>query len=186
MSLLERIKGRIETDLSDTELQLLIDEATSAIVRRFGGSVVDPSSVDPVEPVTVVVPGGTASLFLNPPIDIDADDLEVIETSGGVDTTLVAADVRAWHGGRRLERLATGTNPRARWGNLVTLTYTPVDDTDERNEVVIKLVMLSITYQGLIKGDRAGDTSSYGSLTADSYQKERELLLASLSPPLMA
>lgn len=174
----------METDLSDTELQLMIDEATSEIVRRFGGSVVEPGSVDDVEPVTVTLPGGDASLFLNPPAM--AEDLEVIEIDSEVETTLDAGDFRVWHGGRRLERLSTGTTPRARWGGLVTLTYFPVDDTNQRNEVAIKLVLLSMTYQGLVKGDRSGDVSSYGSMTAASYTEERELLLNTLSPPLMA
>ena len=62
------------------------------------------------------------------------------------------------------------------------LTYTPVSDSKQREEVTIKIVHLSITYQGLNKQERAGDYSRGGSVTADAFDKERNILINSLAP----
>jgi hypothetical protein len=175
VTLLERVKERVETDLSDPELQRMIDEALIEIIQRYG------PHADSTKPITVLLPGGFPSLFPLRPVD-ETNTVEIVESIGTTETTLASNDYRAWHGGRRLERLATGNNPAARWGDSVRITYTPANDGNQREEVAIKLVDLSLSYRGLIKGDRVGDTTE--SLTSESFVRERDALLASLSPTL--
>lgn len=170
MALIDRVKERLSPDLSDDELNLLIEEATGEIVRRYGHAV-------SAGPVTVTLSGGNRSLFLDRPLDLGAD-VEVVEIDGDLETTLTADDFHVWHGGRLLERLSTGTNARSRWSNLVTVTYVPIDDTARRDETVIKLVKLSIDYEGGVSRE---DIDGY-STTFSDYTKERESLLASLAP----
>ena len=179
MALIDRINERLENDLTTTELGALIDEASAAVVKRHGAAAADASDS---EPFTALIEGeGGRSIYPLRAVS-DDDDLEIEETIGTDETTLDSDDYRIWYGGRRIERLGTGTNPRSAWGDLVTITFNPVADQEARDEVIIKLVMLSMTYQGLVKGDRVGDTST----DLGSYQTERNLILASLDPPLMA
>lgn len=175
MALIDRVKERVETDLTDAELASIIAEAQAEIRQRWG------PDADSASPITVTTPGGDHALNLYRPLDAE-EAIVVAETvSGGVSgettTTLAADDYRVWYGGRALERLAGGTNSRSRWGDRVAVTYTPVDDTPQREEVVIKLVQLAVEYEGL-------DRRSVGDTTADhlDYPAEREKLIASLSP----
>src|SRR3546814_9048185 len=97
-------------------------------------------------------------------------------------TELTADDYRILHGGRTLERLVGGTNGATRWAPLVEVTYTPVSDAAKREEVVIKMVALDLTYRGLDKQESVGDYSRSGSVTSDAYTRERDALLQQLAP----
>lgn len=167
MPLIDRVKERTKSDLSDPELQALIDENEDEIVRRYGARATD-------DPITVEVEGGTESLILTHPI---VDELEIVETDGDVETTLDETDYRVWNGGRRLQRLDGGVNPRSDWAGLVTLTYNPVSMNKQRDETIIKLITLSIDYEG-VKSENIDDHST----SFVDYHDEREKLLQSLAP----
>jgi hypothetical protein len=173
MALLERVKERFKPELGDTELQAMIDEAVDAIDKRYGA--LDAS--DPVEPIDLTLEGRTRSLFPGQPIDPGAA-LVIVETEWDTETTLAADDYRVWFGGRRLERLTTGTNPRSVWAPEVTVTFFPVNDQKQRDEVALKLVKLSIDYEGGLEREGIDGYSA----TFSDYTKERETLLASLAP----
>lgn len=194
MALLDRVKERVESDLSDTELGNLITEAQRAISERFG------PDRNTSSPITVTLDGGTRTLDLARPLDT-AQTVVVTEYLGSVPdstlddwagavleetaTVLQATDYRVRNGGRTLERIFTGPNSRARWGTRVDVTYVPVDDQAKRDEVVIKLVALAVEYEGVVER-RAGDTSTVHALHGGGggtiYQDERDQLLATLAP----
>ncbi len=169
---LSRVKERIETDLSDTELQAMIDEVQSEINVKFG-----------------VI--GSITIFLDGDRDLDGDrrflnlarprdtgqTITVVEIDGTDETTMAADDFRILHGGRTLERLIDGTNGRNFWERLVKVMYTPVSDVKERDEVIIQLVQLGITFRGL-SSEKAGDYSA----SFPDYLAERDKLLDRLSP----
>jgi hypothetical protein len=178
MVALSRVKERIETDLSDAEIQAMIDGAAADIDLRFG----------PNAELTVIVgddrdlDGGGRFLDLPRPID-EALSITIVEidppNQGGLaaKTTLQADDYRILHRGRSVERLIDGTNGRARWAPLVEVTYTPVSDSKQRDEVIIQIVQLEAQARGL-SGERAGDwQASYPDLV-----EAREKLINSLSP----
>lgn len=177
MALLDRVKERIETDLSDSELQAMIDEVTAEIERRHGAT----------GEITVQRGGGMHTIMFNRPIDT-GEAVAVVEIESPAHgaaasrTTLAADDFRLLHGGRTLERLVDGTNGRLLWAPLVEVTYTPVSSALQRDEIVIKIVQLDITYRGLDKQVSAGDLSLGGSVTSDAYSRERDALLAQLAP----
>jgi hypothetical protein len=179
MSLIDRVKKRVPTDLDDVELQLMVDEALEAIINRWG------PNPDPAHPITMTVIGWGAIIDVGRPIDT-SQPIVIVETVpwdwwwGGITTvTLTSSDYAIRHNGRTLERLSTGPNPNYRraWGRQVTITYTPVSDANARQEAVIKLVMLGVQYQGL-------NSSSIGDVNQSylSYAQEREQILASLVP----
>jgi hypothetical protein len=174
MALLDRVKERIETDLSDAELQRLIDEANEEIIARYG------PHADSTAPITVSVRGGGRVIDLIRPIDTD-EDIVVTEYStagfivGESGTLLGADDYRVRNGGRTLDRLSGGYSTR--WGGTVEITYTPVNDGNQRQEVTIKLVALAIEY-GPYEKRTVGDVST----DHVDYAKEREKLIGSLNP----
>ena len=177
MALLDRLKLRVETDLTDTELEAMIDAETAEIVDRFGA----------IAEITHLEDGQRHFITLHRRID-EAQTIAIVEIfpsntgASGNRTILAADDYRITNGGRTIERLIDGTNGRRLWSDLVEFKYTPVSDQTRRDEVIIKLVNLSVTYHGLDKQERTGDFSRGGSVTANAYTKERESLLNSLAP----
>ena len=177
MVALARVKERIETDLSDAELQAMIDKVNAEIEARFGPNAEITVHLDGDRELA----GDRRFLSLTRPAD-QAQTITVVEIDGTTETTLAADDFRVLHRGRTLERRVGGTNGRLTWQRLVKVTYTPVSDARQRDEVTIKLVQLDITYRGLDKQEGAGDFSRSGSVTADAYPRERDALLAQLAP----
>lgn len=178
MALLDRVKARVETDLSDSELQAIIDANVAEIERRFG-AIAEFSHIAEGDRDVL---GQGRLLTIPRPIDT-GQPITVVETAcDDSETTLDAGDYRVLHGGRSLERLRSGPNARDEWASLVTVTYTPVSDQAERDEVTIALVQLDLSYRGLDKQESAGDYSRAGSVTADAYPAEREALLQRLAP----
>lgn len=176
MPLIDRVKERVEHALTDPELQRFIDEANQEIIDRWG------ANADPALPITVTLDGDRQVLSLPRPVD-SAHPVAITEYVSGhpvgaeTATTLAADDWRPWHGGRTLQRLAGGTNARSRWGDRIAITYTPRNDGNQRQEVIIKLVQLAVEYQG-VSERTVGD---HRQKNAD-YQTERERLIGSLAP----
>ncbi|WPJ68011.1 head-to-tail adaptor [Sinorhizobium phage StopSmel] len=180
MALIDRVKERTGTDLSDTELQAMIDAITLDIEARFGpagpitielGDFEDPQSrslrtlrlarpMDQTLPVTIVEvdPGNTG---------VAADEL-----------TLALGDYRVAHGGRTLQRLTGGPNGRSYWAPLVRVTYTPAGDRAARDEATIKIMQLDLSYRGGLKSERAGD---YQFTLAGDVSVEREKIFETLA-----
>lgn len=169
MALIDRVKERTKAELSDAEIGEMINEALEAIEERYG---------EPAQPVTERLGGGSVSIFTAQPIDQSADII-VAESVFDEETELLVSDFQIGGGGRRIERLDSGTNPRSTWGDSVVITYTPRSDQKRRDEVVIKLVMLGIEYEGV----KSANTDGYSSSHLD-YQTERERLIASLDRSL--
>jgi hypothetical protein len=173
MALIDRVKERFKPELGDPELQELIAEADAEIVRRYGLAAGDESGD---ESITVTFAGGSSSLFPARPIS-NAQDVEVVEIDGDIEIELDPSDYRLWHNGRRVERLGTGPNARTRWASLVEITYVPSNNTLQRDEVILKLVKLSLDYEGVTRDSIDGYSTTFADFT-----KERESLLASLAP----
>lgn len=161
---LAEVRQHVNTALDDPAVQRLIDDAYGEIERRYGV----------LTEITKLVRGGGTRLFPTRPID-EGQTITVKETVADVVTTLAADDFRVWHGGRMIERLDDGTNPRTTWGHPVEITYTPIGDA--RDRVAVDLVKLAIQYEGV----KSESIDAYSSSNLD-YDAERERLLASLAP----
>lgn len=170
MAILDRVRERSETDLTDDELTLLITDVQDEILARFGA----------IASITVEKDGGSRVLDLGRPINTGLSITIVEHTDyprGTTTVTLAASDYDVRNSGRTLQRLASGTNGADYWAPKVSVTYTPVDDQDQRDEVTVKVVLLSIEYDAT-GSKRVGDTSSQSL----DYRRERERLISSLSP----
>jgi len=180
MALIDRVKERTGSDLSDTELQAMIDGITAEIEARFG----------PAGPITVEFGdlGDPNSRFrrtlrLVRPIDT-AEALTIVEIDPGnsglaaSEAELAADDYRVLHGGRTLQRLTGGANGRSYWAPLVRVTYTPIGEQAAREEATIKLMQLDLSYRGGLKSERAGD---YSFTLGGDIAAERERIFESLA-----
>lgn len=161
MALIDRVKERTGSDLSDAELQAMIDGIAAEMDVRFGpaGQIVVTLG-NPTDPATTHL----RTLRLVRPIDTN-ETVEVVEIDPGDSgdatalRTLAADDYRVLHGGRTLQRLPTGTNGRTFWAPLVELTYTPLGEEAARAEATIQLIQLQLSYRGGLRSERAGDYS---------------------------
>ncbi len=173
MVALARVQERIETDLSAAELQNMIDEVQTEIDSRFG----------PLTAITVFLDedrelaGDRRFLRLIRPADT-AQTITVVEIDGTTETVLASDDFRVLYNGNTLERLRDGTNGRTFWERVVKVTYTPIFDTKQRDEVIIQVVQLGVTNLGSIKSSRAGDSDT----TYNNYMTLRNEFINSLVP----
>jgi len=166
----DEIHAHVETDRTPEAIALLVADAEAAIMAAYGPH--------PPEPIVLERPGidGVATLFLDRPA---ASVTSVSEYDGDslVATELEPGDYRLRYGGRAVQRLGSGENPRAGWAGRVVLTFVPVDDTARRKRVVIDLVRLALRYEAA-KAQTAGDRSE---TALDDYTRERENLLGELA-----
>jgi len=159
------LRAYLETDLEDNALQRLIDDAESEIVKAHGERS---TQTDTFTGETLA----TALFLSRKAVEITT----IVEEVAGEETTLAADDYRLRYEGRQIQRLATGTNPRSTWGEVVTVLYEPKDDLERRLRVTIDLVKLAVAYNAL-------DSETVGDYAARSvkYEQERSALLARLS-----
>src|SRR3546814_8167666 len=140
MPLLDRVKERTGSDLSDVELQAMIDAIDAELDVRLGpvgqtivqlGDLADPNS------------RFRRTLKLARPIDT-AQAVTIVEVDPGNtgdpanEVALAADDYAVLHGGRTLQRLIGGANGRHYWAPLVKVTYTPIANQAARDEATIK------------------------------------------------
>lgn len=159
MALLDRVKTRTGSDLPDDELEAMIDGIVAELEARFGPAGAFTVELgDPSDPSSRF----NRTLRLARPLDA-GEDVTIVERDPGnsgqaeADVTLAAADYRVMHGGRTLQRLTGGPNGRDYWAPLVSVTYTPIGEQPARDEAVIKLMQLDLSYRGGLKSERAGD-----------------------------
>ncbi len=118
--------------LSDSDLQAVIDREEAELVRRFGAHA---------GPLAETVRGGGCSLYLARAIDSVTSITEALYLGDPAPQTVSATDYYVWGSEGRIARLA-GAGV-IRWGPVATVTYTPVDQTDLRKQVLIELVRLA-------------------------------------------
>jgi len=162
------LRQHLETDFADDALQLLIDDAEKEIIKRHGE----------LNTETDTKTGETlaTALFLKRKAESISTVVEEIKSGDGYEeTTLSSNDYKLRYGGRQIERLASGDNPRRTWGDVVTIIYTPKDETERRKRVAIDLVKLAAAYNAL-DSESAGDYKSQ----SKKYSAERNKLLKQL------
>lgn len=148
MALLSVSEARehVETDLTDSALSTVIDAQDQEITFRLGEIS---SQVDRLEPGP-----GSKVIYPTRRIDTVTEIKEKVYPSTDLaietETTLSADDYEVVDNGRRVDRLPQGTNPRTYWGDVITLTYTPYDDTKRRKRALIELIKLHLAYEGVL------------------------------------
>lgn len=180
MALIDRVRERTGSDLSDAELGAMLTGIVAELDVRLG----------PAGPVTIELgdPTDPHSRFyrtLRLTAAIGTGAVTIVEVSPGnsgvaSEVTLSAGDYRVIHGGRTLQRLTTGPHGAEFWAPLVRVTYTPAGvPQSSRDEAAIKLMLIDLSARGAIKSERAGDYQ----VTLGDTEAEREKVFAGLTGP---
>lgn len=170
--LIDRIKERIENDLSDDELARMAMEAQARIVAAWG------DDADALAPITEYIDGRAQTVTLNRPMD-ETQAFTITEDG----TVLTTDDYRVEHRGRTLRRMVEGSRSSSKlWGRDVVVEYVPLGDVDQRQEAIIALVQLAISYEG-VSARNVGDVQTQHLRMTE----ERDRIINSLStrPGLM-
>lgn len=138
------VKALVNTALSDTNLQDVIDRVEAQITQRIGAPWTDDST-----PAQVVKNYRGEGPYLFTPTEIH-DVVSIVEDG----STLTTDNFRTWAGGV-IERLETGTS----WGDRCVVTYKPVDDRKVRTQVIIDMVRLVIERTAMKSESIAGEYS---------------------------
>lgn len=143
-SLLSPAEARvlINTSLSDSNLQTVIDRVEAQITEKIGEPQADGYMVQVVKTLR----GEGSFLFM--PTEIYAV-VSIVED----ETTLDTDQYQTWAGGV-IERLPSGS-----WGDRIVVTYKPADDRLKRKQVIIDLVRLVLERTALKQESVAGEYS---------------------------
>lgn len=157
------VRELVESDVDDLVLERLIADADELVDDRVG----------PDGQQTVEMSGGASTLWLPRPADTNETITVEVAHSFGDWEAEDSGDWETAYGGVLLRH-------RSRWPHRVKVTYTPEPLADRRDRVIIDLVHLAVTYNGMAKNESAGDYSVGQSLTPDAYERERQKLVGSL------
>lgn len=154
-------RKRIETDLPDDTIQLIITAETEAMERHAGSSI-----------ATELQDGrGLGALILRRKAASITSITERRLHTSETETVLDATDYRLL-GGFKLLRL-NGT-----WGEETTIVYVPETDVTLRDRIVLDLVQLSVEFNAY-QAEKAGDWSG----NQGDYEDRREAVLNQLREP---
>jgi hypothetical protein len=167
------LQAQVETDLSDTTLQLIIDAVERDIEEYVGptsGQVAEFDNTILLNEIRLPVQASAITTI------VEYTDAE----SEPTETSLETDDFDLSDDGWFLRRLSSGTNARDTWGWHVVVTFTPADDTNRRKQVAVQLARMEITHTGY-DTERSGDWSAK---TRD-LAKERSRILRRLDMSLI-
>ena len=161
MALIDRIKERCEVAVSDAELQLMVDAELGEVLRRYGPSA-DPGSLVTQTFRSSYGDWTRASywVFLDRPI---GDTGTVAITEDG--TALGSAEYTAELHSRKIGRLDSNGH-HIPWSVFpVEVTYMPTHDGNQRQAVIVDLVMIELSYRGLVTSAKIGSQLSFTNRT---------------------
>jgi hypothetical protein len=147
----------IETDLSDTSLQVILDAANEDITLAIG---TDTTQIETLKG------SGQAIYWIQRPV---SSFTSIVETdAGGTVITLATNDYSLDGNAMAITRLATGTNPKSGWTDTIVFTYAPAD-LNKRNRAIAQLVELDLAFRPGAKSENVGDMSR----SMQDYDAER-------------
>ena len=137
------VKALINTSISDTDLQTVIDRVEAQINARIGAPQTDAYATEVVKTLR----GEGEFIFM--PTEIYSVSSIVEDAS-----TLTSDQYQTWAGGV-IERLPEESH----WGDRVVVTYKPADDRLMRAQVIIDLVRIVIERTAMKSESIAGEYS---------------------------
>lgn len=166
----EEVRALIETPLGDEELEAIITREEAAMVKRIG------PNYDEDTPLVESIEGRGKNLFLSRAI-AEVESVTEARCLGDTPEELTPTDFHIWHEQGRLIRLLRWTC----WGEVVTVTYQPVDDNEARKTTLIELIRLALE-RTVMKSESVAGEYSY---TAPDWDAARERLLSEYGFPVV-
>lgn len=162
-----RLREFITTELSDSALQVLLDDATDAIADVLGPATVRER-----------LPAVSGDVLM---LSRVADEVvTIVEDAGRTSVTLAVDDWELSGSGQTLYRLRTGTHPASGWRGRIDVTYVRGDDAAARTRVTVELVALSLNTNPGLESQRIGEWQESYRTNSDAVA-QRDAILATLS-----
>jgi hypothetical protein len=160
----------VETDLSDSALQVILDAANEDITLAVGADTTQ---------VETLKGDRQATYWLSRPVSAWTS---IVETdAGGTAVTLATNDYSLDGNAIAITRLNTGTNPKSGWTDTIVFTYTPAD-LNKRNRAIVQLVELDLAFRPGAKSENVGDMSR----SMQNYDEERARIINSARSRFLA
>lgn len=167
--LVAELRALVSTGKNDETLQAIIDREEAEIVRVLG------AIPDGATAITEEHEGGLKNIYLRRPV-LSVSSVTEQDLDDDTATTLTAGDdYYVWKAQARIERLPKG----ATWGELVTVTYVPVDDSARWKQVIIELCRLALERTAM----RSEDVADEYEYQAPDWEAERLRLYRRLMFP---
>jgi hypothetical protein len=154
--------------VTDDWLLSLLNAAESEMTNRYG-----PAS----GPIVEQHLGGLRVISLFRPANGVGGISSIVEQSSGADVALATDDWVLHQDYMHLFRQCFGSHPSDRFAGEVQVTFTPLDDSDERKRIQVLLVKQDLAYNGYA----SVTTQSESRAAIANYQLERAAILASYS-----
>jgi len=138
------VRALVKNDLTDLQLQGVIDRIEAQVTERIGAPQDDSMSTT----ITKTFRGEHYYLYM--PTEIH-EVVSIVEDSA----TLTGDEYQTWAGGV-IERLPS----ESYWGDRIVVTYKPKDDRKVRSQVIIDLARIVIERTAM-KGESIGGEYSY-------------------------
>lgn len=178
------VREHVDTDWTDNAVQRAIDAADAEIVRRYGDHTADRVEVHRPGP-------GDVFIYTDRKIGSITSITETFTGPLGETVQTLSASDYSLESGHTIRRRADGphgglfwTDGRwPSWPRIVTVTYSPQDDSARRVMVELSLVQLAINYQPGVDMVSLGGKEvqmQYGDMV-----REREKILRQLAPSTM-
>lgn len=167
------LREHMASSLSDIALQRIIDAEESEIVARYGAVGSQIEEFSDATPGPLIFPSRIVGSITSV-VEKYSDSF----IGGYSSTTLAATDYEIVPGGRQIRRLGSGVNPSSCWGQRVTVTYVPADETARRIKALIDLCKLTLSSTPGLKSESVGGNEY--SYTAGDVESEREKIFARL------
>ena len=158
------VRQHIETDLGDTALDRLINDADLEIIDRLGAVASQTEVFKEPSNKHIILARKASSIS------------SVVERIIDTDYTLAASDYTLMGDGYTVERLQGSGYPNNIWQGIVTIVYVPPDETASRKRLLVDLVKLTLAYDGRLSSG-IGDVRVQG---FSDYQAQRNALFDAL------
>lgn len=143
------VRALVDSDLSDADLQVVIDRAEAELVAQTGPNYADGEITEALYPAGAVV-------YLSRAAETITSVTEYGSLAGSAAGTVLTTDSYHLDARGGLLRLA------GNWPARVVVVYTPADDTARRKAVLIELVRLDLAPAGMeSESIRLSDGTSY-------------------------
>lgn len=156
----DEVREHVESDLPDTALTRLVEDADQEIIDRLGALATHTEVLDG-EGLQLLVLARRASA-------ISSATERILDT----DYALAATDYELLSDGYRVQRKQGANFPLVTWRGRVTVVYVPIGgaagELAARKRLLVDLVKLAEAYNA-----RASQSMGDGSSTGLDYQKER-------------
>lgn len=169
MSLLTVAEARalVESTLSDSELQDVIDRIEADITAKIGAAY-DGSAI------SETVEGGYGDIFLKRAIGSISSITERATLDSTTTTTMTTSDYYTWGKQGRITRLPRGSI----WGAAVTVSYVPTDDSEKWKMATVDLLKMTLARSPLMSESVGGELSY---TRPENWELEKRRIIRRLS-----